>query len=116
MNKVNFRDEASRMSILRSILETNLAKNKDCASKELMNAELKLYNAAETLLLFCEKGSAVGKIENKEVLQALSESLSAYLQTKEYELAEYQSEIGIVDHSLKTRFEVVINLAKTLGE
>ena len=116
MNKVNFSDEASRMSVLRNILESNLAKDRDCATTDLLNAELKLYNAVSALQLSCEEGARTGKVENKKVPQILAQKLSDYLQTKEYEEAEYQSEIGIADRNLKTRFETVIKLAQALSE
>ena len=116
MNKVNFSDEASRMSVLRNILESNLAKDRDCATTDLLNAELKLYNAVSALQLFCEEGARIGKVENKKVPQILAQKLSDYLQTEEYEKAEYQSETGIVDRNLKTRFETVIKLAQALSE
>ena len=56
------------------------------------------------------------KVENKKVPQILAQKLSDYLQTEEYEKAEYQSETGIVDRNLKTRFETVIKLAQALSE
>ncbi len=116
MNKVNFSDEASRMSVLRSILETSLAKDRDNETKDLLNVELKLYNAVGTLQLFCEEGARTGKVENKKVLQILAQNLSSYIQTKEYKKAEEQGEIGHIEHNLKTRFETVINLAQALSE